>query len=391
MAAFRNALPLPLALCLVSYPAAAAAQTKADSGWTPVFNGRNLDGLYIRSGRAILRDPDKQDHTRINADGSLYIANPGPAGAICTKANHSYYHARLKYRFASASGTPNAGGLYHVDSLDYVEGYAYGSNTVDRVPSLQPSCGGSWFPKGFEIQMRRGQTGAVYGVANVWGETNARDGRWDPAGDPRSILPSQSSGPKNLNPSKGDWPDGPDEWVSMEFYVYGADSVIHVVNGMRVFKMTNLRHNRLMVPCGTGGGNWGAGEKLPLTNGKMCVQIESANITYRDWEMRPLPKDGKPVTAARIEAGRGEASLSARRISGGFVFRAEDPAGSRTALRLEIVDMFGKTLRSFDLQGGSGTVTWDGAGASGARAAPGLYLARLQTPSGLTAVRVILD
>lgn len=389
MAPLRSALALSLLFCLP--PADLAAQTRQDSGWTPVFNGKNLDGLYIRSGRAELRDPDRQTHTRIDADGSLYIADPGPAGAICTKANHSYYHARLKYRFASASGTPNAGGLYHVDSLDYVEGDAFGSNTVGRVPSLQPSCGGSWFPKGFEIQMRRGQTGAVYGVANVWGETHAKDGRWDPAGEPRTISPSYSGGPKNLNPSKGDWPDGPGDWVRMEIYVYGADSVIHVVNGMRVFKMTDLRHNRLMVPCGTGGGNWGAGEKLPLTNGKMCVQIESANITYRDWEMRPLPRDGKPVSAAPARAGLPAWSLSAGRVAGGAVFHVEAPDGDRRPLRLEIVDLRGKLLRSFDLQGGSETVAWDGIDAAGARAAPGIHVARLRSPGGRAAVGVILD
>ena len=271
--------------------AAAPALAQNDSGWTPVFNGKNLDGLYIRSGRAELRNPATQDYAKPQADGSLYIANAGPAGAICTKANLSYYHARVQYHFPSESGTPNAGILYHVDSLDYLETDAIGSNTVDRVPSLQPSCGGSWFPKGWECQMRRGQSGAIYGVANVWGETTAKNGKWDPAGDPHPITPSYNSGPKSLNPSQGTWPDGPSNWVTMEIYVYGADSAIHVVNGTRVFKMTRLRHNRLMVPCGGDGGLWATGAQLPLTNGKHCVQIEGANITYRKWEMRPLLVD----------------------------------------------------------------------------------------------------
>lgn len=135
-------------LAILLTMAASALASGHDSGWTPIFNGKDFGGLYIRTGRAELRDPAKQTQARVQPDGSLYIAGPSPAGAVCTKANHSYYHMRIQYRFASASCTPNAGLLDHVDSLDYVEGDAFGSSTVERVPSLQPSCGGSWFPKG---------------------------------------------------------------------------------------------------------------------------------------------------------------------------------------------------------------------------------------------------
>lgn len=379
MAIIRTSLALAVLGSSLGAIAVQKSFAQADTGWTPVFNGKNLDGLYIRSGQAILRDPATQNYARVESDGSLYIANPGPAGAICTKADLSYYHARIQYHFPSDAGTPNAGILYHVDSLDYLPGYAIGSNTVDIVPSLQPSCGGSWFPKGWEAQMRRGQSGAIYGVANVWGETTAKDGKWDPAGAPRTITPSYNSGPKSLNPSQGTWPDGPSGWVTMEVLVYGADSVIHVVNGTRVFKMTRLRHNRLMVPCGKDGGLWATGEQLPLTNGKHCVQIEGTSITYRKWEMRPLPKSGGS-TAVREGRNRDITGTGLRvrqapgRRQAGFECSAPPSAGP---LLLEVRSPEGRLVRAFRLEAGSRSLAWDLTDVSGHPAGRGLYLVRL--------------
>jgi hypothetical protein len=378
-------------LIIMTLAAAASAGT-VDSGWTPIFNGKNFDGLYLRSGRAELKNPAASNQVRIESDGSLYLPTPSPAGAICTKADLSYYHARIRYHFPSASGTPNAGMLYHVDSLDWLPTDAFGSSTVDRVPSLQPSCGGSWFPKSWEAQMRRGQSGAVYGVANVWGETTVKDGKWDPAGAPFSIVPAYSGSNKFVNPSQGDWPDGPDNWVTLEVLVYGADSAIHVVNGKRVFKMTRMRHNRIMVPCGQGGGTWGTGAQLPMATGKHCVQIEGASMTYRDWEMRPLPWNGGPTTVAEAPRASGY-SVQAQRLAGSRAARIDlrIPSGHRSPLRLEAFTPRGGLLRAFRPAGGSETVAWDLTDEAGRPVGPGLVVIRLTAPGISASARLLLD
>src|SRR5690242_16298327 len=91
-------------LCLVSAAVSVqfenlqAAESKSDDGWTPLFNGTNLDGWYIvlRNGRS-----DDPDHLVQIHDGAVHMykdapeASPQPHGYISTEKEYSNYHLRL--------------------------------------------------------------------------------------------------------------------------------------------------------------------------------------------------------------------------------------------------------------------------------------------------------
>src|SRR5258708_1536845 len=91
---------------------AAGAQdfSKADSGWVPLFNGSNYDGLYSR----LYNQP-----VTATVDPAFKIAYPGTdsveikigsiGGEIGTqRINYSHYRMRVQYRF-EAAGALNAG------------------------------------------------------------------------------------------------------------------------------------------------------------------------------------------------------------------------------------------------------------------------------------------
>lgn len=96
--------------------AAAQEFTKADSGWVPLFNGRDYDGLYSR----LYNQP-----VTATVDPAFRIAYPGTdsaeinikpiGGEIGTnRIDYAHYRMRVQYRF-EAAGSLNAGFLYAVD------------------------------------------------------------------------------------------------------------------------------------------------------------------------------------------------------------------------------------------------------------------------------------
>ena len=64
------------------------------------------------------------------------------------------------------------------------------------------------------------------------------------------------------------------EWNTVELYAVGQTAV-HVVNGKVNMVLTGLRHKV-------------DGKDVPLTNGKIQLQSESAEVYYRDIAVRPL-------------------------------------------------------------------------------------------------------
>jgi hypothetical protein len=78
-------------------------------------------------------------------------------------------------------------------------------------------------------------------------------------------------------------------------------------------------------------------------------------------------------------------------LAGSIVFRLALPQAG--AARLELFDVAGRRIRRLldaALPRGESLVTWDGRGEGGARAASGVYFARLATPSGQASARVLV-
>src|SRR5262249_39667801 len=86
-------------------PALAAADGKADDGWKPLFNGKNLDGwdtwLAVPQGEkepvGLNKDPDKV-YTVVDVDGKPAIRISGQVfGALTSKDEFENFHVKLEF------------------------------------------------------------------------------------------------------------------------------------------------------------------------------------------------------------------------------------------------------------------------------------------------------
>lgn len=254
----RGAARLGLAaLAILSAAASASAQapafTKADSGWVPIFNGRNLDGLYSRMYSKEITDiPD----TVFKARDSMIVVSPG-GGHIGTDRKYSHYRMRVQYKFDKA-GDYNAGLMYH----------------VDEVP---PRMSGNW-SRSIECQMRQTDGGDIFSIVQVTFESKVRSGSntWDPEG----VMVTAPAHSRDLiaNPHTDVHP----QWNRMEVVVRGSDSAAHIINGSLNMKAWNIR-----IPDPAN-----AGKYLPYGRGALALQAEGAGISYRGWEVMELPDSG---------------------------------------------------------------------------------------------------
>jgi hypothetical protein len=268
-----GALSLALELCH-------GQESPLKEGWKALFNGKDLDGWYIviKNGRS-----DDPKHLVQVHDGMVHMykdedANsPQPSGYIVTEREYSDYHLRLEYkwgekRFAPrAHGKRDAGILYHVTGKD-----------------------GVW-PRSVECQIQENDVGDIFTVST----------RLTALVDPRStnqlsevvtnetgvVKTNEIIRPRFLAAEKGGvaYVQGVaggirrvvrnpmaerEGWNTVEVIVRG-DSATYIVNGK-----TNNVASRVeeMVE-----GRW-----VPLRKGKIALQLEFAEVFYRNVQMMEL-------------------------------------------------------------------------------------------------------
>src|SRR5438309_10593666 len=81
-----------------------ATETANHNGWTPLFNGTNLNGWYI-----VLRNSksDDRNHLVQVEDRTIHMYKDAPAdsaqpaGYIATEKEYSNYHLRLEYKWGT--------------------------------------------------------------------------------------------------------------------------------------------------------------------------------------------------------------------------------------------------------------------------------------------------
>lgn len=258
--------------------------SKRDSGWVPLWNGKDFKGLYIRNNGGTLRDPASQASFLIE-DGAIRVPKTGGVGHLATEAVHSRYQVRVEYRYGPGQTNPNAGLLYHIDTLDWGSGAAYGSKNA-AVPYFFGA-----YVKSVELQMYRGDAGAFLGIMNIWVTAETKgdaNHTWQAGGPAYTAFPSNDLQPRRIYRSHNAAPRDT-SWVLLEGLIYGADSVTHRINGEVVMKGRNLLHNgKPAVNADTAG-------RRPMDKGRIGLQTEGAEVWYRNWELRRLRKDGTPI------------------------------------------------------------------------------------------------
>src|SRR5437764_13257911 len=285
MAASRQ----PSAVILLSVLLGAVA-IHGQSGWTPLWNGRDLDGWTtwmrqpepgsdvpgltkdangnytepIGSGRdplkvfTVLRDVDGRPAIRIS--GEVF-------GELRSKEAFKDYHLKLQFKWGEKKWPPrdnpamprDSGLLYHVHSA--------------------PGVGGRVWARSIELQIQEHDVGDLYAIGSAIAvRAKARAGTqpllydYDPAGEWTFFSQNQGSPGRCIKQPDNEKPSG--EWNTVELIALGEDS-IHIVNGTVVMRLRHPVRIEGELP-------------VPVTSGPLILQSEGAEVFYRDIQIRPI-------------------------------------------------------------------------------------------------------
>ena len=269
------------------------AWSEIDSNWVPLFNGKDLTNWYAyiaAPGVAQKRyenpadDPDKC-YKIVNGE-IVYKADTTKSqtvGYLGTDLDYSRYHFRVEYKIGPncAKGLDyckNSGIMYHM-AKDGIFGIGIESNMYWNWPTAIAPLGNVTF-----VNVRKD--------FGNFGTEAATMGVYAPVG----------------------------EWNTMEIKVWGDSATEHYVNGHL--------------------GGWGQGIKkpdgTPLTKGRVALQIEGNDISFRNPMIRDIDK---PVTV-RVMGQKAEAdffSIQGNRLNivgqGSYEITVIDPTGRKVFSR----------------------------------------------------------
>ncbi len=263
-----------LAQSVVALPAAGA------DGWVSLMNGRDLSGWYTmlqKSGKGVA---EKRGMVTME-EGMLHImgnvaagAEPAEPGYLATNQEFENVHIRVEYKWGVKRFAPRL--LSKRDN-----GLLYGLVGADKV---WPTC--------LECQIEEGDVGDYFMVAGargvqdehyagLFGETLGPEG-WP--GPPRARnVPAEPPAPEGkFDPSSfRKIKDGNfellDEWNTVEV-IWQGDRSAHIINGRTVNAASKLEQPDPK----------NAGQFIPLTRGKIAIEIEFAEIWFRRIEVKAL-------------------------------------------------------------------------------------------------------
>jgi hypothetical protein len=304
-----NRLLLRLLIATATLPGSPVAQTAADSGWRPVFNGTNFNGLYayavgtgvvnIAADSSVVRIGSQSlNNAMFRVDSGRIRVSGSPNGYIGSIRQYSHYRVRVRYLWpANTSASANAGLLVHIDSAQ-VRSSGF-SNTNNR-------------PRSIEVNMRRDNNypWSLWSAQNLGPYITTRvtsipgnnlEGQYNPAGtpwtnDPWTTMGRVLSGSLQANP---ELPLG--QWNQGEALLRGADSGVFTLNGQ-------VRTRGYAFETRETAGN--PTPRVRADRGNVVLQSEGAVIYYKDFEVQELDS----VTGAPLHA---TTALKARLASSG--------------------------------------------------------------------------
>ena len=246
-------------------------------GWVSLLNGRDLTGWYTmlqKSGKAfaeahgMVTIEEEMLHILGNEEGVV----PAEPGYIATNQEFENVHIRVEYKWGVKRHAPR-----YTPKRD--NGLLYGLVGEDKV---WPTC--------VECQIEEGDVGDFFMVgtrgiqdrhgAGLFGEGISPLTGWPKPGGQGAATHSSTQTP--AEPSGGRFiKDGNfellDQWNTVEV-LWQGDKAAHIVNGRTVNVAT-----RLQQPDPQNTGNF-----IPLTRGKIAIEIEFAEIWFRRIEVKSL-------------------------------------------------------------------------------------------------------
>jgi hypothetical protein len=245
----------------------ALAQTPDEDGWTPLFNGENLEGWTVgwaQEAPAGNRDPASLFTVE---NGVIHVYAHDEAGTaqqqayILTEGDYRDYRLSLEYKWGPKKFAPrtelvrDAGLLFHV----------YDHSMAD-------------WPHSVEAQIQEGDTGDVWAISSRASSTvlPLTQRYMEPAG---GGIPVTVGAYRDFARIRHGALNELPEWNTLEIVVRG-DTATYIVNGFVNMRVTGLQR-------------WDAatGSWVKLDHGKIALQAEYAELFYRNIRIRPLGAD----------------------------------------------------------------------------------------------------
>ena len=259
----------------------------AETSWRPLFNGRDLKGWETfltrpdaswevpglkrdASGKylePIGRNRDPLKAFRIETvDGSPAIHLTGQGfGVMTTTEAFANIHLRLQVKWGGMKWGSKIKSPRDCGLLYFVHG--------------DPGYDHETWPRSIEFQIQEHDMGDLFALGaqiTVHARPETVDGKtlyhYDPAAAPilfRQVPPIGNRCVKRGDPEK---PNG--EWNTLELICFNGDS-IHIVNGQVVMRLSHAERLDGSAPAA-------------LASGQISLQIEGAEVFYRDVEVRPI-------------------------------------------------------------------------------------------------------
>lgn len=241
----------------------AADPTPDNEGWTPLFNGKNLDGWYTWLPSTGKNDDPKRVFKAEN--GMLHILDIPVTGQqqefgyIARPETFKNYHLRFEYKWGSKRFKPrnamkrDSGLLYHLVGSDKV------------------------WPRSIEFQVQEGDTGDFWLLDGVTATTTVTTAATD--------TPEYQEGGESYTTEPGSFVrltksqtyDTRGGWNRVEVIVT-ENEAIQIVNGQ-----VNNRGRDFMQPDPND-----PKQMIPLNAGRIAFQAEGAEVFYRNIEMKSL-------------------------------------------------------------------------------------------------------
>lgn len=246
-------------------------------GWVSLLNGRDLTGWYSmlqKSGKGfaeahgMVTMEEEMLHILGNEEGLI----PAEAGYLATNREFENVHIRVEYKWGMKRHAPR-----YTPKRD--NGLLYALVGEDKV---WPTC--------VECQIEEGDVGDFFMVGTrgiqaphgngLFGEGISPVTGWPKSESPGAPPPGFAQRP--AEPSGGRFiKDGNfellDEWNTVEV-LWQGDKAAHIVNGRTVNVVTSLQQPDPK----------NAGQYIPLTRGKIAIEIEFAEIWFRRIEVKSL-------------------------------------------------------------------------------------------------------
>src|ERR1700722_8003246 len=272
---------VPIAASPLWFPHRGLAQSLASSaalppagadGWVSLLNGRDLTGWYTmlqKSGKDVAqaRKMVVMEEEMLHILGNDENAEPAEPGYLATNQEFENVHIRVEYqwgvkRFAPRTETKRDNGIL------------YGLVGAEKV---WPTC--------VECQIEEGDVGDYFLVGGVRGvQAEHLDGLFPEGlslggwtGEPRTSRNVAPPGPMDDRKIKDGNFENLNDWNVVEVFWQG-DRSAHIVNGRIVNMISKLQQPDPQNP----------GQFIPLTRGKIAIEMEFAEIWFRRIEVKSL-------------------------------------------------------------------------------------------------------